>query len=241
MDADASGTIYVSEDFRRQLDKDSIQDMVEFYGQSYRIIGTFKALHKESSNGHTIGSVFYPGNQLNAICFKMAPGTDIKLAIRRINEICRHYVPVTLPVEIKKLPDDKQDFMRSIQMMQGAMMILAIVSILLVVLSIYSAISMDTISRQKEMAIRKINGATPTTIATVFGKAYLTIFLLAFAVAYPLLRLAMMAIIDNMKVVSEWWWGVVLFFSVAFMIFLTTAYKIYRIMHINPAEIIKNE
>jgi hypothetical protein len=44
-----------------------------------------------------------------------------------------------------------------------------------------------------------------------------------------------------MKVVSEWWWGVVLFFSVAFMIFLTTAYKIYRIMHINPAEIIKNE
>lgn len=60
--------------------------------------------------------------------------------------------------------------MRSIQMMQGAMMILAIVSILLVVLSIYSAISMDTISRQKEMAIRKINGATPTTIATVFGK-----------------------------------------------------------------------
>ena len=91
------------------------------------------------------------------------------------------------------------------------------------------------------MAIRKINGATPTTIATVFGKAYLTIFLLAFAVAYPLLRLAMMAIIDNMKVVSEWWWGVVLFFSVAFMIFLTTAYKIYRIMHISPAEIIKNE
>lgn len=101
----------------------------------------------------------------------MAPGTDIKLAIRRINEICRHYVPVTLPVEIKKLPDDKQDFMRSIQMMQGAMMILAIVSILLVVLSIYSAISMDTISRQKEMAIRKINGATPTTIATVFRKS----------------------------------------------------------------------
>ncbi|WP_317133399.1 ABC transporter permease [Bacteroides cellulosilyticus] len=162
----------------------------------------------------------------------------------QVNTHCTHAERTFIPlreVEIKKLPDDKQDFMRSIQMMQGAMMILAIVSILLVVLSIYSAISMDTISRQKEMAIRKINGATPTTIATVFGKAYLTIFLLAFAVAYPLLRLAMMAIIDNMKVVSEWWWGVVLFFSVAFMIFLTTAYKIYRIMHINPAEIIKNE
>ena len=129
--------------------------------------------------------------------------------------------------------------MGSMYMTQVAMTILAVVSILLVVLSIYSAISMDTVSRQKEIAIRKINGATPWIIAGIFSKAYLVIFLLAFAVAYPLVRLMLLSIdADTVKCIQGWDW---LFFSVAFMIFLTTAYKIYRIMHINPAEIIKNE
>lgn len=84
--------------------------------------------------------------------------------------------------------------MGSMYMTQVAMTILAVVSILLVVLSIYSAISMDTVSRQKEIAIRKINGATPWIIAGIFGKAYLVIFLLAFAVAYPLVRLMLLSI-----------------------------------------------
>ena len=127
-------------------------------------------------------------------------------------------------------------------MTQVGMTILAVVSILLVVLSIYSAISMDTVSRQKEIAIRKINGATPWIIAGIFGKAYLVIFILAFTVAYPLVRLMLLSLNDTpAKCIQSWDWGIMLFFSVALMIFLTTAYKIYRIMHINPAEIIKNE
>ena len=122
------------------------------------------------------------------------------------------------------------------------MTVLAIISVLLVVLSIYSAISMDTISRQKEIAIRKINGATPWIVAGIFGKSYLAIFLLAFAIAYPLVRIMLLSIDDTpVQCIQGWGWGISIFFSVAFMIFLTTAYKIYRIMHINPAEIIKNE
>ena len=81
----------------------------------------------------------------------------------------------------------------------------------------------------------------PRELKTEFGK-YLVIFLLAFAVAYPLVRLMLLSIdADTVKCIQGWDWGILLFFSVAFMIFLTTAYKIYRIMHINPAEIIKNE
>ena len=242
MNGDAEGTVYVSEAFRLQLDKDNVQDRVEIEGQSYRIIGTFKELYKEIQGRGTIGSVFFPSNHFRYFYVKLAPGTNATKSIRRITDICRNYVPTTLPLEIRSLSDNKQTMMGSMYMTQVAMTILAIVSILLVVLSIYSAISMDTVSRQKEIAIRKINGATPWIIAGIFGKAYLMIFLLAFAVAYPLVRLMLLSIdADTVKCIQGWDWGILLFFSVAFMIFLTTAYKIYRIMHINPAEIIKNE
>lgn len=239
---EAEGTVYVSEDFRLQLDRDNVQDMVKIGDQSYRIIGTFKALYKETPGKHTIGSAFFPNNQFRYLYFKLAPGTDAAKSIRRITDICRKYVPTTLPLEIRSLTDNKQTMMGSMYMVQMGMTILAIVSVLLVILSIYSAISMDTVSRQKEIAIRKINGATPWVIAGIFGRAYLVIFLLAFAVAYPLVRLMLLSIDDgSMKCLQDWDWGIGLFFGVALMIFLTTAYKIYRIMHINPAEIIKNE
>lgn len=75
--------------------------------------------------------------------------------------------------------------MGAVNLMRSAFMLLAIVSLLLVILSIYSAISMDTVSRQKEVAIRKINGATPKVIALLFGKTYLIIYVLTFAASIP--------------------------------------------------------
>lgn len=242
VDEDTEGAIYVSEDFKLQLDKDSVQGMVELNGQTYRIAGTFKALYKEQREGGSAGSAFIPSNHFLVYYFKFAPGTASKKAIRRITEICRHYIPVTLPLDIRSLTDTKQTMMGSMYIMQIAMTLLAFISILLVILSIYSAISMDTISRQKEVAIRKINGATPVIIAGIFGKSYLIIFLLAFVIAYSLVRLMLFSIGGNeVKCIQGWGWGIELFFGVALMIFLTTAYKIYRVMHINPADIIKNE
>ncbi|WP_455610642.1 hypothetical protein, partial [Bacteroides sp.] len=59
---------------------------------------------------------------------------------------------------------------------------------------------------------------------------------------YPLIRIMMLSIDDTpVQCIQGWGWGISIFFSIALLIFLTTAYKIYRIMHINPAEIIKNE
>lgn len=241
-DEDAEDIIYVSEDFKQQLDKDSIQGMVELNGQTFRIAGTFKALYKERKEEKAIGSAFIPYKYFKHFYFKFAPGTDSDKAIRSITDICRQYVPVTLPLDIRSLADNKQTVMGSMYLMQIAMLILAVVSVLLVILSIYSAISIDTMSRQKEIAIRKINGATPWTIAGIFGRTYLVIFLAAFFVAYPVVRLMLLSIGDaTVKCLQGWGWGILLFACVGLLILLTTGYKIYRIMHINPADIIKNE
>lgn len=46
-------------------------------------------------------------------------------------------------------------------------------------LGIYGAISIDTVRRQKEVAIRKINGARLLNIYWLFGKTYLILFLIS--------------------------------------------------------------
>jgi ABC-type lipoprotein release transport system permease subunit len=133
--------------------------------------------------------------------------------------------------------------MGTVALLQTASLLLAIVSILLLILSIYSGISMDVINRQKEVAIRKINGATPRVIALLFGKIYLIIYLSVFVIIYPLVRLVLISITQksNLQSIYSWSWGILLFFTMALLIFLVTAYKIYKVMHLNPASVLKKE
>ena len=163
--------------------------------------------------------------------------------MEKITEICRRYVPETLPLNIRNTGDSKQSVMGTVALLQTASLLLAIVSILLLILSIYSGISMDVINRQKEVAIRKINGATPRVIALLFGKIYLIIYLSVFVIIYPLVRLVLISITQksNLQSIYSWSWGVLLFFTMALLIFLVTAYKIYKVMHLNPASVLKKE
>ena len=212
-------------------------------GKEYRIAGTYRALNREDTQSSSVGSVFLVNPQAYTYYFKTLHSDITPVALEKITEICRRYVPETLPLNIRNTGDSKQSVMGTVALLQTASLLLAIVSILLLILSIYSGISMDVINRQKEVAIRKINGATPRVIALLFGKIYLIIYLSVFVIIYPLVRLVLISITQksNLQSIYSWSWGVLLFFTMALLIFLVTAYKIYKVMHLNPASVLKKE
>ena len=237
------GTVYVSEQFKEQLQKDSIEGSVTLSGNEYRIAGTFRALYKEGGQRNLSGSVFLVNPYPSSYYFKTSGSDATSNVIKAITEVCRRYVPATLPLDIRNFSDSKQTVMGTVNLMRSVFMLLAVVSLLLVVLSIYSAISMDTVSRQKEVAIRKINGATPNVIALLFAKTYLIIYILTFCSVYPILRLTLMELTSETTFgdIYSWDKGALLFLAIALLIFLVTVYKIYEIMHLNPANIVKKE
>ncbi len=64
-------------------------------------------------------------------------------------------------------------------------LILGVVSMVICAMSVYSAIMLDTRSRQKEVAIRKINGAKSRDIYRLFGRVYMLIVLVSLFFAMP--------------------------------------------------------
>lgn len=242
VEKNTANMVYISKEFEEQLLKDSIQGTVKLHGADYQIAGVYPALYKEGGQRHTSGSVFLVNPHPSTYFFKVSSPEQTEETIKKIAEICRRYVPPTLPLDIRDVSDSKQTLMGAVVLMRNAAMLLAVISLLLVMLSIYSAISMDTINRQKEVAVRKINGATPKIIAILFGKVYAILFLIDFLIVYPLLRVILIKTSQgNVDFIYHWGWGVQLFIAMAFLIFLITAYKIYEIMHINPATILKKE
>ncbi|MBO5251342.1 MAG: ABC transporter permease [Bacteroidaceae bacterium] len=242
---EGSNRVYVSERLMQRLQADGNTGTIRLSMNDYQIAGVYKELYKQkiqTDKDDYFGSVFFPHEGKGHCFLKFAPGTDMKIARKSVEAICRAHVPETLPLTITPLNEMEDEQVATIMLVVNCGILLGIVSLILVVLSVYSAISIDTVGRQKEIAIRKINGATSKDIARLFAKPYVVVYLLSFVCVFPLLRLFLIELSDGqLEAVYQWSWVIGLFLGFALLLFMITAQKIWQIMHIQPADIIKKE
>ena len=240
-----SNRVYVSERFMNHLQTNGNTGTVRLNGNDYQIAGVYKELYRrrETNAEHLYaGTIFLPADEKGYCFLKFASETNMSTVRKEVEEIFREYIPYTLPLEIIPLNEVTDDMVDTIVLLMKCGMILGIVSLILVVLSVYSAISIDTVGRQKEIAIRKINGATSRNIASLFAKPYVVVYLLSFLFVYPMLRLFLIELTQGQaNVAYQWNWVIGLFIGFALLLFIVTAQKIRQIMHINPATVIKKE
>ncbi|MBR5613033.1 MAG: ABC transporter permease [Bacteroidaceae bacterium] len=233
---------YVSRDLQKQMQKDGIEGSIHIDNRDYQIAGVYDQLYKEGKDKRSVGSIFICNKFQGTCYFRIHSHSDVYMAMEKIKAVCRKYVPETLPLDVRLFTDKRNTLEGIKDTFFYGFLIMAFISMLVVSLSIYSAISMDTVSRQKEVAIRKINGATPKIIAWMFGRTYIITYLIVFLLVYPLSRAILIMELGGEYIVPyRWDWPLLIFFGIAFLIFVVTAFKIYQIMHINPAAIIKKE
>ena len=110
-------------------------------------------------------------------------------------------------------------------------------------LGVYSAITLDTERRQKEVAIRKVNGAGLKEIILLFARLYLWMLGISFAIAAPIIYLILQLWKQMYLVFFDdgilYWGGILL--GVTAITALTVIFRILKIARINPATIIKSE
>ena len=123
--------------------------------------------------------------------------------------------------------------------------IMAFISLLIVVLSIYSTISLDAVTRQKDIAIRKINGAGKLDIVRHFILPYLITYGVTFIIVYPLLVNCFLLIVGEYHNFLSWTfiitYGIAMFIGTTALLVAVTWHKISLIMKVNPAEVIRRE
>ena len=128
--------------------------------------------------------------------------------------------------------------------------VLGAVSIVICAMGIYSAIALDTRSRRKEVAIRKVCGAKSGDIYRLFGRVYLLIVALALLVALPVAVLFhrfmfptknTRFIIATGADVSPLMPCLIGALIIIALIVAIVARNIHSIMRTNPAEIIAKE
>lgn len=166
-----------------------------------------------------------------------------------ITDIYREALPGNMDEPpVHDLYDEWFRSVRTFEMMRQLCFILVIVSILCIVASVYSAIVLESRSRQKEVALRKIHGAHTRDIIQLFGRYYLRMLTVS-AVLVTAVSGAVLATIHSLAAdtgISDGLPWLILYLilailTVAGITLLTIGHKIWQVSRINPAEVIKKE
>ena len=160
-----------------------------------------------------------------------------------IEQKLREALPSSVEPKISTLLKDIEYYQSLENNLKGIILFFSIVCLVITLLGVYSAITLDTERRQKEVAIRKVNGAGLKEIIILFARLYLWMLSISFVMAAPIIYLIlqqwkqMYLVFFNDGIL--YWGGILL--GVTAITALTVIFRILKIARINPGTIIKSE
>ena len=98
-------------------------------------------------------------------------------------------------------------------------------------------------NRIKEIGVRKVLGASVTSITTLLSKDFLKLVLIAFVIASPIAWYAMNKWLESYtyKISVEWWVFAATGLTSVIIAFVTVSYQAIRAANANPVKSLKTE
>ncbi len=121
--------------------------------------------------------------------------------------------------------------------------VFALIAILISSLGLFGLSLFDVQQRYREIAIRKVNGATTAIIMQMLLRKYYKLLAIAFVIATPVSWLAIHKYLENFahKASISWWLFAVAILITGCISLLTLIWQTRRAAQMNPAIAIKNE
>lgn len=149
-----------------------------------------------------------------------------------IEKIIRTKLPNTIPFYLKTFKEEQLLTIDATKSVTDLFLLFSFMSIVIVVLSAYTAITKDVNSMEKQIAVRKIYGASSFDISILLGGIYLGLYITSLVVALPLVY---HFLLNNVRSDLDYnlihnflfWFSIALIVGV--IIFLSIAWKIYKI------------
>lgn len=191
------------------------------------------------------GCIYFSDSTTPALYVKSYPGKGEEMR-EELGKYLAHRaeLPEGTMISVQSIWDEIKERNNLERGFLGIFWVFAIIAMIINLLGIYSAITVDSTARRKEMAIRKINGAKVKDIAIRFARLYVVEIAIAAVIVIPLTYILFSMIAENgYRETFNYgfsFYACILLIMV-FFVTLTVGAQIWRISHINPSTIIKEE
>jgi ABC-type antimicrobial peptide transport system permease subunit len=175
-----------------------------------------------------------------SVMFKYTEGTW-KSCKSKIENIIKEF-PEARWKSITNAEEAYDSFLKSENTLLKILTFVSLVCIIICVFGFVSLISLTCEERRKEIAIRKINGATVKDILDLFFREYLVLLVAGSVIAFPLGYYVMRRWLEDYVLqtpISAWIYAVILL-ALIMSIILCVGWKVYKTSTENPASVVKS-
>lgn len=248
----SEGEIVVSEALKELIDRvqPDNNELLVINNRIYRIAGVYKQLPfkrttpKESSWDMYSAITQQPEVVGRSYYVKCTAGQGEKVR-KEILAFVRERLPDTIPYQMRSLKECNFMSYGGFDVLGMLFLILSGVCLLITSLGLYSTITLETKRRQKEVAIRKINGAGVGVILYMFGRLYLRLLVISSVIAFPILYLVLLQIfkevVTDTPIINNPLFWISVWLLVGFIVLFTIGWRLWGVLRLNPAEVIKSE
>lgn len=222
--------------------EDAIGKQIDFWGEVYTIIGVVQNYHQQSLH-----------DAYDALIFRCIPDVRGNVSVK-INTADLDHTLATLKTNWKTFfPQDQFDYFFLDQHFneqyhadkQFGQVFAAFtgIGILVACLGLFGLVSYTIVQRTKEIGIRKVLGASVSTILQLLYKDFAQLVLIAFIVAAPLGWYAVHQWLQTyaFRIDVSWLFFVIPFITVAFIAMATVSYLSVKAALMNPVLSLRGE
>lgn len=215
---------------------------------TYTIVGVVKDCHYGAPTLPIPHTGFLVGEQMGLM--QRSAGILFKYKERTWNE-CRKalehlYQTECSPENILRLNSEEEvynNYLRSEEMLTRLLSFASLVCILTAMFGIYSLVTLTCEQRRKEIAIRKVNGATVWSILYLFFREYLIMLciaaLFAFPITYVIIKQWILNYVRQVSISPLPF--ILILIGLALTVIAGISWRVWKAANENPAEVIKNE
>ncbi len=222
--------------------KDPVGTPLTLWGRTGTIIGVIDDFHFESLHVpiEPLIIALREKNTWGNVIIRTRAGKT-KEALARIESMVKQINPA-LPFTYSFADEEYAKKYKSEQIISKLANYFACMAIFISCLGLFGLAAFTTQQRTKEIGVRKILGASPSTIILLLSKDFLKLVLLAFVIASPLAWYVMNKWLDNFayQIDIEWWMFALAGILALAITLLTVSYQSIKAALVNPVKSLRS-
>jgi putative ABC transport system permease protein len=205
------------------------------------VVGVVKDFHFSSFEENIEPMMFTYDNRMAFLELKIS-GNDIHTVLPKVEKIIKEFDPAYM-MDYVVLEDFCRNKYGSHEQMETLSTYAGMISLILAMLGLYALTAITVQKRTKEIALRKINGATGKQVVKLLVSEYLPQVIIAFIIAAPIGWYAMHGWLKNFayKTGLSWWIFVLTGLIAMAIALLTISWQSWKAATINPVESLRFE
>ncbi len=224
------------------IHKPVIGQRFSFKGRTGQIIGIVKDFHYQSLHDKIGPLVAFNDPAWFRFFLVRVPAGNTAQSIKIVQETWKSYFP-NKPLEYTFLDDSFNELYKEDQQASTLIAVFAITAVVISAMGLFSLVAFAAAQRTKEISIRKVLGASVTSIISLVSRDFLRLIIVAIFIASPVAYFIMQKWVQSFayRISISWWIFILAGFLAIVIALITISFQAVKAALANPVKSLRSE